>query len=62
MWNKFIQNLLTCASMSTEGYTGGMDGETILLGVWEQDSGVGHSMVWGGLFEPAGTLVLTAEK
>lgn len=48
--------------MSTEGYTGGTDGETILAGVWEQDSGVGHSVVWEGLFEPAGTLVLTAEK
>lgn len=48
--------------MSTEGYTGGMGGETILLGVWEQDSGVGQSVVWEGVFEPAGTLVLTAEK
>lgn len=43
---KFRQsNLLTCASMSTEGYTGGTDWEATLLGGCEQGSDVRHSVV-----------------
>lgn len=48
--------------MSTEGYTGGIDWEATLLGDCEQGSGVRHSVVWEELFEPVGTLLLTAEK
>lgn len=48
--------------MSTEGYTGGIDWEATLLGEWEQGSGVRHSVFWEELFEPVGTLLLTAEK
>ena len=48
--------------MSTEGYTGGTDWEATLLGDCEQGSGVRHSAVWEELFEPVGTLLLTAEK
>lgn len=48
--------------MSTEGYTGGIAWEATLLGDSEQGSGVRHSVVWEELFEPVGTLLLTAEK
>lgn len=48
--------------MSTEGYTGGIDWEATLLGDCEQGSDVRHSVVWEELFEPVGTLLLTAEK
>lgn len=57
-----LARLLTCASMSTDGYMGSTDCGGTLLAACGQGSGVGDSVVCEELVEPLGTLLFTAEN